>query len=51
MKQNILFGQPLKVERYTRVLKACALEHDLQHWTYYDETLVGEKGVVLSGKN
>ena len=49
VKQNILFGQPLDVVRYTRVLRACALEHDLQLWTHYDETLVGEKGVVLSG--
>ena len=50
VKHNILFGQPLDVKRYTRVLRACSLEHDLQQWTFYDETLVGEKGVVLSGK-
>ena len=51
MKQNILFGQPLDMERYKRVLRACALEHDLQQLTYFDESLVGEKGVILSGKN
>ena len=50
VKQNIIFGQPFHMERYKRVLMACALEHDLKQWTYYDETLVGEKGVVLSGK-
>ena len=50
VKQNILFGQPLNVKRYTRVLRACALVHDLQQWSDYDETLVGEKGVILSGK-
>ena len=51
VKQNILFGQPLNVKRYTRVLNVCALEHDLQQWSDYDNTLVGEKGVILSGKN
>ena len=49
VKQNIIFGQPFHMERYKRVLRACALEHDLKQWIYHDETLVGEKGVVLSG--
>ena len=49
VKQNIIFGQKLDVERYRTVLRVCGLEHDLEQWTHYDETLVGEKGVVLSG--
>lgn len=50
VKQNILFGNPLNVKRYTQVLRVCALEHDLWQWSNSDETLVGEKGVILSGK-
>ena len=34
---------------YKRVVNACALEHDFQQWEFGDMTLVGEKGVALSG--
>ena len=51
VKQNILFGQPLNMRRYKRVLDVCALEHDLSQWEYHDKTLVGEKGVILSGRD
>ena len=51
VEQNILFGQPLNMRRYKRVLNVCALEHDLSQWKHNDKTLVGEKGIILSGRN
>jgi ATP-binding cassette subfamily C (CFTR/MRP) protein 4 len=49
VRQNVLFGQPLEEKRYWKVLDVCALEHDLKQWKHKDHTLVGEKGVILSG--
>ncbi|GME25282.1 Metal resistance protein YCF1-like protein 2 [Neofusicoccum parvum] len=34
---------------YQKVVKACALEHDLQGWPNGDETTVGTKGISMSG--
>ncbi|MCO5584886.1 hypothetical protein L7F22_038818 [Adiantum nelumboides] len=49
VKENILFGQPYEEKRYRSVIKACALEADLEILEYNDETEVGEKGTALSG--
>ena len=35
--------------RYARVLRACALDPELRRLPYGDATLVGERGVALSG--
>lgn len=44
-----LFGQTLDVARYQAVLEACALLPDLDVLPTRDYTLVGERGVSLSG--
>ncbi|XP_022166683.1 probable multidrug resistance-associated protein lethal(2)03659 [Myzus persicae] len=49
VKQNILFGSPMDNERYKTVIKVCALKTDLEQFPYGDRTIVGEKGVSLSG--
>ncbi|XP_044272820.1 probable multidrug resistance-associated protein lethal(2)03659 isoform X2 [Tribolium madens] len=49
VKQNILFGEEMDEEKYQKVVKVCALEHDLALLPYGDNTLVGERGVMLSG--
>uniref|UniRef100_A0A1Y1N6S3 Uncharacterized protein n=2 Tax=Photinus pyralis TaxID=7054 RepID=A0A1Y1N6S3_PHOPY len=49
IKQNIIFDQSLILERYERVIKACALDKDFIQLPYGDKTLVGERGVALSG--
>ena len=49
VRENILFGHPYNKKKYMRVVEACALEHDFATWPYGDRTLVGEKGVALSG--
>lgn len=49
IKDNILFGSPLRQNKYDQVVKVCALERDLATFPYADETLVGEKALTLSG--
>ena len=49
VRQNILFGNSYDGERYKKVLKVCALEHDISKMDHGDMTLVGERGVALSG--
>ncbi|XP_015838053.1 probable multidrug resistance-associated protein lethal(2)03659 [Tribolium castaneum] len=49
VRQNILFGEAMDEEKYRKVLKVCALEHDLALFPYGDNTLVGERGIMLSG--
>lgn len=49
VRQNILFGQPYVRERYSQVVKVCALKRDFQLFPYGDKTIVGERGVSLSG--
>ena len=46
---NILFGQPLNKALYDEVVRVCALERDILMFPFGDRTLVGEKGVTLSG--
>ncbi|KAK7083945.1 Multidrug resistance-associated protein 4, partial [Halocaridina rubra] len=49
VKQNILFGQAFDEKRYSEVLRVCALEQDLIQLPQGDMTMVGERGVSLSG--
>ncbi len=50
IRQNVLFGLPFDEDKYGRVIEACGLAHDLDVLEHGDRSLVGEKGVVLSGK-
>lgn len=49
VRQNILFGSPYDKIRYSRVIWACALSTDLEQLPYGDCTLVGDRGIILSG--
>lgn len=49
VRQNILFGEPFLRERYSKVVNVCALKRDFQLLPYADKTIVGERGVSLSG--
>jgi ATP-binding cassette subfamily C (CFTR/MRP) protein 4 len=49
IRDNILFGSALNVERYLTVLGACELIPDIELMHARDLTMVGEKGVSLSG--
>ncbi|KAJ8955573.1 hypothetical protein NQ318_001403 [Aromia moschata] len=49
IKDNILFGQDMDAGKYARVCQVCALERDFSMLPYGDESIVGERGVLLSG--
>ncbi|PLB47488.1 P-loop containing nucleoside triphosphate hydrolase protein [Aspergillus steynii IBT 23096] len=49
VRANILFGLPLDVQRYQKVVNACALTHDLNEFIDHDLTDIGPSGVNLSG--
>lgn len=49
VRKNILFGQKFDHKLYSEVIKVCALERDLILLPRGDETIVGERGVSLSG--
>ena len=49
VKENILFNEPYDPERYSTVVEACALKDDIELFPKKHDTLVGQRGVVLSG--
>ncbi|KAL3231715.1 hypothetical protein RNJ44_00250 [Nakaseomyces bracarensis] len=49
VKENILFGHKYDEDFYNATVKACQLEPDIKVLPDGDDTMVGEKGIVLSG--
>lgn len=49
VRDNILFGKNFEPDRYREVIKVCSLERDLDILLDGDMTIVGERGVSLSG--
>lgn len=49
VRENVLFGSPYDENKYKKVLHVCALEKDLQLFPFGDQTIVGDRGVSLSG--
>ncbi|KAG0331586.1 hypothetical protein BG000_010759, partial [Podila horticola] len=49
IRSNILFGSKFDQDRYNKVIRACELTRDLTLFPQGDATLIGEKGVTLSG--
>nr|QJQ50001.1 ABC transporter family C protein ABCC2 [Ostrinia furnacalis] len=49
VRENILFGLPYDSEKYKKVCEACCLAPDFKQFPYGDLSLVGERGVSLSG--
>ncbi|OXA58099.1 Multidrug resistance-associated protein 4 [Folsomia candida] len=49
VRQNILFGEAFDPHRYEQVITACALKDDFNLLPNGDKTLVGERGITLSG--
>ncbi|XP_011701011.1 PREDICTED: multidrug resistance-associated protein 4-like, partial [Wasmannia auropunctata] len=49
VRENILFGQPYDKARYKQVANVCALTKDFRQFPQGDMTLVGDRGVSLSG--
>lgn len=49
IRDNILFTGTYDTDRYRKVIEACALERDFELFSRGDQTLVGDRGVSLSG--
>lgn len=49
VRDNILFGKSMDPERYSEVIRVCSLNRDLDLLVDGDLTIVGERGVSLSG--
>lgn len=49
VRENVLFGRSMDLERYEKVLNVCSLDKDIKLFPQGDATIVGERGVSLSG--
>ncbi|CAK1548558.1 unnamed protein product [Leptosia nina] len=49
VRENIIFGLPYDKSKYNEVCRVCCLLPDFKQFPYADLTLVGERGVQLSG--
>eukprot|EP01060_Flectonema_neradi_P004089 TRINITY_DN12694_c0_g4_i1.p1 TRINITY_DN12694_c0_g4~~TRINITY_DN12694_c0_g4_i1.p1 ORF type:complete len:1294 (+),score=165.55 TRINITY_DN12694_c0_g4_i1:38-3919(+) len=49
VRANILFGREFDAERYAVVVDACCLESDFSQFQDGDNTVIGERGITLSG--
>jgi len=49
LRENVLFGEPYDKKKYAEVIKACALTEDIDRFSNGDLSMVGERGVLLSG--
>ncbi|KAL3867292.1 hypothetical protein ACJMK2_044506 [Sinanodonta woodiana] len=49
LRDNILFGSPYDKTKYDQIVYCCALVKDIEQFRYGDLTMVGEKGLCLSG--
>ncbi|KAJ2449359.1 Canalicular multispecific organic anion transporter 1 [Coemansia sp. RSA 2336] len=49
LRANILFGRPYDREYFKKVVYACALTADIAQWPDADLTVIGDRGVDISG--
>ncbi|XP_065040030.1 ABC transporter C family member 7-like isoform X4 [Musa acuminata AAA Group] len=49
IRDNIIFGKEMDIDKYDRVLEACSLKKDLEIMPNGDLTVIGERGINLSG--
>lgn len=49
VRENIVMGRPFQKEWYDRIVDACGLRYDLSLFYHGDETIVGDRGIQLSG--
>ena len=49
IRQNILFGREMDINRYDKVIKLCCMGPDLASFKFGSNQLVGDRGITLSG--
>jgi len=49
VKENILFGKAYENEKFNNIVKSCFLTQDLNSLPHGENTLIGDRGVNLSG--
>ncbi|KAJ1777833.1 hypothetical protein LPJ54_002128 [Coemansia sp. RSA 1824] len=49
LKANIIFGRDYNPMLYKQVIHACAFAEDLQMWPEGDLTIIGDRGINISG--
>ena len=49
IRENITFGKELNEERYPQIISACGLQEDFELFPSGDLTLIGQRGISLSG--
>ncbi|KEH18322.1 ABC transporter-like family-protein [Medicago truncatula] len=49
VRDNILFGKPMDKEKYENAIKVCALDKDIDDFSYGDLTEIGQRGINVSG--
>ena len=49
LRENVLFGAELQADWYQEVLRCCGLVKDLEQLSHGDASLVGDRGIRLSG--
>ncbi|KAI3670532.1 hypothetical protein L1987_87870 [Smallanthus sonchifolius] len=49
IQENILYGKPMVKSKYEKVIKACALDKDIEAFNHGDLTEIGQRGINLSG--
>ncbi|XP_076312445.1 ATP-binding cassette sub-family C member 4-like isoform X2 [Tachypleus tridentatus] len=49
VRDNVVLGNKFNNEKYQKIVEVCALDKDIKQLPFGDKTLVGEKGVSLSG--
>ncbi|KAJ9444939.1 putative multidrug resistance-associated protein lethal(2)03659 [Diplonema papillatum] len=49
VRSNILFGRTFDAARYAAVVHACCLQTDFEQFEHGDATVIGERGITLSG--
>lgn len=49
IKDNILLGKVFNQEMFDKALKASQLEHDIEKFKKREDTVIGERGINISG--